>query len=204
MSVSISDAARKLLAKEAGTMKRRTEIQEELLHLAASDLRGAEKLVHNLAHARSTLFYDLRGNDGSQPVNKLSSGRVIDESFKARFFKEASEIDQHVREIYNIETAKKTAPDKILEKIFDYINLQSEDYLEGRGWKKCGNDASQSINKLSSGMAIDRHFKKPFFMEANETDWISKEIHGIENAKKIAPNKIPAKISDYQGMQSED
>lgn len=135
--VSISDAARKLASQEGSLTQGRTAIQEKLLNSAASDPQGAERLVHDIAYTPSTIFYDIRdqlatGEMGS--VNKLSSGRVIDDAFKEKFTNEASVIDAQRKELYDSEKAKGTPVDQILAKLFDFTNSQSKDYLEASGW----------------------------------------------------------------------
>lgn len=132
--VSISDAARKLASQGENPKQERTAIQERLLNTAASDPQSAEKLTYDIAYTPSTIFYDLRGVGGNEPVSKLSSGRVIDDAFKANFSSEASVIDAQRKSLYDSEKAKGTPADQILAKLFDFTNAQSRDYLEASGW----------------------------------------------------------------------
>lgn len=132
--VSISDAARRLASQGATLTQERTAIQERLLNTAASDPQSAEKLTYDIAYAPSTIFYDLRGVSGGEAVSKLSSGRVIDDAFKAKFSSEASVVDAQRKSLYDSEKAKGTPADQILAKLFDFTNSQSRDYLEASGW----------------------------------------------------------------------
>ena len=132
--VSISEAARKLANQQSSTTQGRTPIQEKLLNSAASDPASAEKLAYEIANTPSTIFYDLRGVGGGDPVTKLSSGRVIDDAFKEKFASEASVIDAQRKALYDSEKAKGTPADQILAKLFDFTNSQSKDYLEASGW----------------------------------------------------------------------
>lgn len=134
--VAISSMARDLAARDGSATQARTPIQEKLLRSAASDPQTAEKLASDMANMPSTIFYDIRdqlatGKMG--PVNKLSSGRIIDDSFKDKFASEAAVIDAQRKAIYDSEKAKGTPADQILAKLFDFTNAQSKDYLEASG-----------------------------------------------------------------------
>lgn len=136
--VSISDAARKR-SNQAGTATQgRTAIQEKWLNSAASDPQYAEQFASDMVNIPSTIWYDIRDQlapgRGGEPLNKLSSGRIIDEAFKERFSKEAAVIDAQRKAIYDSEKAKGTPADQILAKLFDHTNSQSEEYLEASGW----------------------------------------------------------------------
>ncbi len=109
-----------------------------MLKSAASDPQSAEKLASEMANTPSTIFYDIRdqlapGKMG-QPVNKLSSGRIIDDAFKEKFAGEASVVDAQRKALYDSEKAKGTPADQILAKLFDFTNSQSKDYLEATAW----------------------------------------------------------------------
>lgn len=132
--VSISDAARKLASQVGTPTQGRTAIQEKLLASAASDPQGAEKLAYDVANTPSTIFYDLRGVGGGDPVNRLSSGRVVDDAFREKFANEASVVDAQRKALYDSEKAKGTPADQILSKLFDFTNAQSKDYLEATAW----------------------------------------------------------------------
>lgn len=134
--VTISEAAKKMAAQEgSGATQAMTPAQERLLQAAASDPQSAEKLASDMAHASSTIFYDIRGMGGGQSLNKLSSGRIIDDSFKEKFASEASAIDTQRRAIYDSEKAKGTDPVQILSKMINFTNSQPADYLEASGWR---------------------------------------------------------------------
>ena len=135
-TVTISDAARALVAKESGATQARTPIQEKLLaDAASSDSQVAERMANEMAYTSSTIFYDISGMRGDEPLSKLSStGRIIDDSFKERFTTEASSIDAQRLALYNAEKAKGTNPVEILSKMIDFTNAQSKDYLEATGW----------------------------------------------------------------------
>ncbi len=135
--VTISDAARNLASQQSSATQGRTPIQEKLLNSAASDPASAEKLAHDIANTPSTIFYDIRDQLASGtmgPLNKLSSGRIVDETFKENFSKEAAVIDAQSKAIYESEKAKGTPADQILAKLFDHTNAQSKDYLEASSW----------------------------------------------------------------------
>lgn len=135
--VSISDAARKLASQDGAPTQSRTAIQEKLLKSAASDPQSAEKLAYEIANTPSTIFYDIRDQLASGkigPVNKLSSGRIIDDAFKEKFASAASVIDTQRKALYDTEKANGTPADQILAKLFDFTNSQSKDYLEATAW----------------------------------------------------------------------
>lgn len=132
--VTISAAAKELAANENNATQSRTPAQERLLKSASSDRESAEKIASDMASAPSTIFYDISGVGGGEPVNKLSSGRIIDDAFKQKFASAASTIDEQRRAIYSSEKAKGTDPVQILSKMFDFTNSQSKDYLEASGW----------------------------------------------------------------------
>jgi hypothetical protein len=132
--VTLSAAAQALAAGESPATQARTPAQERLLGLGASDPRQADQLASDLANTPSTIFYDLRGARGDQPLNKLSSGRLIDDAFKEKFASEASVIDTQRQALYDSEKAKGTPPLEILGKVMDFMNAQSSDYLEASGW----------------------------------------------------------------------
>jgi hypothetical protein len=128
--VTISASAMALAAKENNPTQGKTPAQERLLLSVASDPQSAEKLASDLANNLSTIIYDIRGTRGDEPLNKLSSGRIIDESFKQKFTSESSVIDAQRKAIFYSEKAKGTDPVQILSKMFDFTNMQSKDYLE--------------------------------------------------------------------------
>ncbi|MGS1106477.1 hypothetical protein ACVCNH_09540 [Achromobacter anxifer] len=134
----ISDVARKRSSQEGAATQGRTASQEKLLNSAASDPKYAEQLAYDMANIPSTICYDIRDQlapgRGGEPLNKLSSGRIIDEAFKENFSKEAALIDAQRKAIYDSEKAKGTPADQILAKLFDHTNSQSKDYLEASGW----------------------------------------------------------------------
>ncbi len=135
--VSISDAARKLATQESTVTQGRTAIQEKLLNSAASDPQSAEKLAYDIASTPSTIFYDISDQLASgkmAPLNKLSSGRIIDDAFKENFSRQAAVIDAQRKSIYDAEKARGTPADEILAKLFDHTNSQSKDYLEATAW----------------------------------------------------------------------
>lgn len=132
--VTISAAAKELAANENNATQSRTPAQQRLLNSASSDRESAEKIASDMASASSTIFYDIRGVGGGEPVNKLSSGRIIDDAFKQKFASTASIVDEQRRAIYSSEKAKGTDPVQILSKMFDFTNSQSKDYLEASGW----------------------------------------------------------------------
>lgn len=136
--VTISAAAKELAANENNVTQSRTPAQERLLKSASSDRQSAEKIASDMASAPSTIFYDIRGVGGGEPVNKLSSGRIIDDAFKQKFTSAASIVDEQRRAIYGSEKAKGTDPVQILSKMIDFTNSQSKDYLEASGWAGSG------------------------------------------------------------------
>lgn len=119
-----------LASKANNPTQARTAAQEALLKSASSDPQSAEKIAGDMANTPSTMFFDIRGLGGGDPVNKLSSGRIIDDSFKQKFASESSVIDAQRKAIYNSEKAKGTDPVQILSKMMDFTNFQTKDYLE--------------------------------------------------------------------------
>jgi hypothetical protein len=139
-NVTISDEAKALLANTSAPTQERTDAQKELLQIAASDRSTAVKLASDMANSQSRVFFDIRGQRGvgdgqGEFALKLSStGKIVDDEYVAKFNKEASAIDEQRKLIYNTERAKGTDPLKILEKMIDFTNTQSQDYLEATGW----------------------------------------------------------------------
>lgn len=142
--VTISDEAKALLentsASTSAPAQERTDAQKELLRIAASDKSTAAKLASDMANSQSRVFFDIRGQRGvgdgqGEFALKLSStGKIVDDEYVAKFNREASAIDEQRKLIYNTERAKGTDPLKILEKMIDFTNTQSQDYLEATGW----------------------------------------------------------------------
>jgi len=113
-------------------------MQEDALKYAASNPQGAEQLVYNMVTIPSRILYDIRDQllpgRGGEPLNKLAStGRIIDDTFKENFAKEATVVDAQRKAIYESEKSKGTPIDQILAKLFDHMNSQSRDYLEATG-----------------------------------------------------------------------
>lgn len=134
--VTISSTGKALAASKQDTAPFRTPAQEHLLHAASSDSASAEKIAYQLVEAPSQLcytsIYDM-GPDGK--LNRLaSSGRVIDQDFRDAFAREASIVDAQLQAIYASEKTKGTDPVQIINMLFDHINAQSSNYLEGSGW----------------------------------------------------------------------
>ena len=133
--VTISNAAKAIAASGNGATQSITAAQQKLLTSASDDPQSAEKIAYDMANVPSTIFYDLRGVGGGDPVNKLSTtGRIIDDAFKEKFSTEASAIDAQRLAIYNSEKAKGTDPVTIISKMIDFTNSQSRDYLEASAW----------------------------------------------------------------------
>ena len=134
-TVSISNAAKALAAGGNGATQSTTAAHQKLLKSASDDPQSAEKIAYDMANVPSTIFYDLRGVGGGDPVNKLSTtGRIVDDAFKEKFATEAANIDAQRLGIYNSEKAKGTDPVTIISKMIDFTNSQSRDYLEASAW----------------------------------------------------------------------
>lgn len=134
-TVTISNAAKALAAGGNGATQSTTAAQQKLLKSASDDPQSAEKIAYDMANVPSTIFYDLRGVGGGDPVNKLSTtGRIVDDAFKERFAAEASAIDAQRLAIYHSEKEKGTDPVTIISKMIDFTNSQSRDYLEASAW----------------------------------------------------------------------
>lgn len=134
-TVTISNAAKAIAASGSGATQSITAAQQKLLTSASDDPQSAEKIAYDMANVPSTIFYDLRGVGGGDPVNKLSTtGRIIDDAFKEKFATEAAHIDAQRLAIYNSEKAKGTDPVTIISKMIDFTNSQSRDYLEASAW----------------------------------------------------------------------
>ncbi len=114
-TVTISNAAKALAAGGNGATQSTTAAQQKLLKSASDDPQSAERIAYDMANAPSTIFYDLRGVGGGDPVNKLSTtGRIVDDAFKEKFSTEAANIDAQRLAIYNSEKAKGTDPVTII------------------------------------------------------------------------------------------
>ncbi|MDD5051258.1 MAG: hypothetical protein PHO27_00840 [Sulfuricurvum sp.] len=140
--VTISDEAKALLATEnnSAPTQQRTYAQERLLQAASSDQSSAAQIASGMANTPSTIFFNISdqagvGDGKGEFVRKLSStGEIVDEDYVTKFNKEASAIDTQRRLIYDTEKAKGTDPLKILEKMIDFTNKQSQGYLDATGW----------------------------------------------------------------------
>lgn len=131
--VSLSSAGIALAADESNMAHAKTPAQKHLIMAASSDRASAEKIAYEMA-GPSTIFYDIRGVGGGEAVNKLSSGRIIDDEFRSKLESEVAAIDAQRLAIYESEKAKGTDPLQILIKMLDFTNSQSKDYLEATGW----------------------------------------------------------------------
>ncbi|THF62693.1 hypothetical protein [Pseudothauera rhizosphaerae] len=133
--VTLSSAGKKLAASGNNATQPRTPAQERLIMAASSSRQSAEKIASDIAYAPSGIIYDISNTGGGEEVRTLAtSGRIIDDEFKARFNSEAAAIDAQRRAIYESETAKGTDPLQILTMMIDFTNTQSKDYLEASGW----------------------------------------------------------------------
>ena len=138
--VSISNAGKALAADESTGTLPYLPYQERMLANASANPAYAEEMAYGKAYATSLICYDISGilHDGSLPLNKLAgTGRIIDDAFKEKFFREAAVVDAQRRALYESEKAKGTDPVEILRKLFDFENAQSRDYQEctGLGWR---------------------------------------------------------------------
>ncbi|HZW25354.1 MAG TPA: hypothetical protein VFF26_07715 [Gallionella sp.] len=131
--VTLSSAGNALAAEESNLAHAKTPVQELLIKSASSDPASAEKIAYNMA-GPGTIFYDISNVRGGEPVNKLSSGRIIDDEYRSKLESEVAAVDAQRLAIYESEKAKGTDPLQILIKMLDFTNAQSQDYLEATGW----------------------------------------------------------------------
>lgn len=137
--VSISSAGKALAAAESTSKLPYLPYQERMLANASADRSYAKEMACGKAYANSTIVYDISDNirDSRLPIKLSVSGRVVDDAFKEKFYREAAVVDAQRRALYESEKAKGTDPVEILRKIFDFENAQSYEYQEctGLGWR---------------------------------------------------------------------
>lgn len=138
--VTLSTEGKALAAGSADATQTMTPAQQRLLDAAKSDSASAGKIASDMAHGRSTIFYDISGQRGvgdgtGDFVRKLSTtGEIVGDDYVDRFNETAPGIDAQRQAIYDAETRKGTDPVEILSKMIDFTNRQSQDYLNATGW----------------------------------------------------------------------
>lgn len=133
--LTISDEAKAILSNTSTPTQERSNAQKELLKIANSDKSTAVILASDMANSQSRVFFDISNQRGDEINLKLSStGETVDDEYVAKFNKAASSIDEQRKLIYNTERVKGTDPLKILEKMIDFTNTQSKEYLEATNW----------------------------------------------------------------------
>lgn len=120
-----------------GATQSRTPAQEDILRYARANTQDAEKLAHDMAVSNSAICYDLSESiktNRTEDIKLASTGEKIGDAYTRMFYMNASTIDAQRLQIYNTEKAKGTDPVTILNKMIDFTNSQSKDYLAATGW----------------------------------------------------------------------
>lgn len=134
-----SSSTGKVLASTSsnGATQSRTAVQEDILRYARADSQDAERLAHDMAYSRSDICYDLTESiktNRMEDIKLASTGEKVGDDYKRQFYQNASKIDAQRMQIYNTEKAKGTDPVIILNKMIDFTNSQSKNYLAATGW----------------------------------------------------------------------
>lgn len=115
----------------------RTAAQEAILRYARADAQDAERLAHDMASGTSAICYDLSESirtNRTEDIKLASTGEKVGDDYSRAFYLTSSTIDAQRMQIYTDEKAKGTDPVTILNKMIDFTNSQSKDYLAATGW----------------------------------------------------------------------
>lgn len=200
--VTISDAARATLAGKGVATQSRTPFQEKMLADAASGgPQFAERLAYEMANSRSMIGYDISDTKGWEPVNKLAStGRRIDDHFKRRFEEEAALIDAQRLAIYNEGKANGSSPVEILNKMIEFTNTQSRDYLEASGkiaFDRKNRNGEEEIGQPSSiGRSVDKKLLQQLTDVAASRNAKQLAWYHSEKVREISPIDLLTKRID--------
>lgn len=133
-SVTISRTARDLASQPASDSSLRARALT--IQTAEDDPAYARKRAEEFA------YYDGYEKHGPlvdithDPIRYSSTGEVVTEENLAEFKAEAAKVTAGRIALYQAEKAKGTSDIEILEKLFTYVDGQSDNYLSKLGWTR--------------------------------------------------------------------
>ncbi|MGE5491547.1 MAG: hypothetical protein ACM31P_09725 [Actinomycetota bacterium] len=137
-SVTISQAARDLLAAESATPGKAT-VPNSFSRAAHSDPKLAEKLAYDYSHDSLAPWLDFSDHvNGTGPIRYAATGEPVTEESESYFNSVSSAERQKRVELYDAEKAKGTPAADILDKIFGYIDTLPTRYKEMLNWSGGG------------------------------------------------------------------
>lgn len=134
VTVSLSQAARDLAAQPTTTPSLR--FRNLVLRDAAGDPSFARKMTEQFAYNDS---YELHGplvDISHDPIRYSATGEVVTDENLAAFKAEAAKVTTGRIALYQAEKAKGTPDVQILEKLFAYVDAQSDNYLSKLNWTR--------------------------------------------------------------------
>jgi hypothetical protein len=130
-TVTISQAARDLATTDPSLRFRAIVLRD-----AESDPVFAKKMAEQFAYDDS---YELHGplvDISHDPIRYSGTGEVVTEENLAAFKAEAAKVTAGRIALYQAEKAKGTPDAQILEKLFAYVDGQSDNYLSKLNWTR--------------------------------------------------------------------
>lgn len=189
-AVTISGAARALASQPAS---------DPSLSARALQIRNAEgDPAYARKRAEEFAYYDGHEKYGPlvdithDPIRYSATGEVVTEESLAAFKEEAAKVTAGRIALYQAEKAKGTPDVQILEKLFAYVDGQSDNYLGKLGWTRAAPQAEAAADTgLPEGIKrmLDRMVDDP--------------AYGAEMAAGYASNMHTACMTLPEFMRSE-
>ncbi len=134
--VTLSSVGKALAAEESILARMRTDAQEELISEVSADRAEAARVARDIAYMLSTIAWDTSNiAEAGFATKLLATGVVVDDEYINDFNAEALEIDTRRRAAYEAQRTAGTDPLLILARMIDFINAQSQGYLDATAWR---------------------------------------------------------------------
>ncbi len=134
--VTLSSIGKALAAEESILTRVRTNAQEELISEVSADRAEAARVARDIAYMLSAIAWDTSNiADTGFTTKLLATGMIVDDEFINDFNAEAPEIDTRRRAAYETQRTAGTDPLLTLARMIDFINAQSQGYLDATGWR---------------------------------------------------------------------
>lgn len=148
--VTISQAAKDRLAAETQTGlddNWARSFREKMVAAAQEDPIYGEKITREYAYDTSYETYGPLIDISHPPEIRYShTQEVVTEESLAAFKQEAAQVTAGRKALYESEKAKGTPDAEILQKLYDYTDKQSQNYLSKVGWKPSESSAAKTYD----------------------------------------------------------
>lgn len=137
VTVTLSQAGRNLASQPANDPS--LQFRALVMRDAESDPVFARKMAEEFAYNTS---YELHGplvDISHDPIRYSATGEVVTEESLAAFKAEAAKVTQGRIALYQAEKTMGTPDAQILEKLFAYVDTQSDNYLSKLNWTRTPN-----------------------------------------------------------------